>query len=249
MRTTGTRHSGALAAILITGFSLLAHVPAASHVEGQVLEAPAGDLTELSFRVLHGCGNSPTVEVAMQVPDGATDVAPSAAEGWVATVVVDGVGAADAVVWSGGPLPSDERADFALEVRLQGSPGDVLHFPFVQTCEEGELAWIEIPEPGGPTPAYPAPAVVLVAGSGATTTTNTAAPPTEVTTPTTLGSAPVDPTTTVPSVTTPPETQAGTAEVPPADDGSEGGPTWVILAVAGLSAVLGVALARRWWGR
>lgn len=155
-------------------FLLVLLLASPTHVEPTVAEAPAGSRAELGFTVEHGCGGSPTVEVAMQLPAEVADPEPVELPGWTATVD-DRV-----VTWAGGPLPDGEAATFTVSVGLPATPGVTLLFPTVQTCEAGELAWIA--EDGGATEAdNPAPRIVLTDLDPADTTSTTAAPasPTE----------------------------------------------------------------------
>src|SRR5690606_2583749 len=84
--------------------------------------------------------------------------------------------------------------------------------PFVQTCDDGEIRWIDVPEDGsGDAADEPAPALLLTAADPAAPTTAVA-----TTTP---------PATTVPSQTTAPDTSAGAlgsdTTAVPAPDGTD----------------------------
>ena len=48
-------------------------------------------------------------------------------------------------------------------MKLPDKPGETIYFPVVQTCESGEVAWIEIPEEGADEPEHPAPGITLTA--------------------------------------------------------------------------------------
>jgi hypothetical protein len=58
-----------------TAAVLLMASPAAAHVEPDITSAPAGSRTTVEFVIEHGCDGSPTIEVAMQLPAGVTQVA------------------------------------------------------------------------------------------------------------------------------------------------------------------------------
>ena len=81
------------------------------------------------------------------------------------------------VSWTGGDLPDDRLQRFGISMKLPDRPGETLYFPVVQTCAEGETAWIEIPEAGAEEPEHPAPGIELTAadagghGDEAATTT------------------------------------------------------------------------------
>ena len=58
------------------------------------------------------------------------------------------------------PLPDGMRDTFELSFQVPDAAGETLTFPTVQTCAEGETAWIEVPEEGEDAEAleHPAPA-------------------------------------------------------------------------------------------
>lgn len=195
--------------------AILAAAPAAAHVTANPNEGRAGGFAFHEFRVGHGCGDSPTTEVSIQIPEEVVSVTPEVQPGWEIELIREdrtgeeggeqggnasegthgraaqeedegdgdeedggGHGAAEEarvteVRWHGGLLPSDRVDHFGLSVRYaEGIDGDAAFFPTVQTCEEGELAWIEVPGEGEDPQAFfgeaesPAPFVLLSAGEG-----------------------------------------------------------------------------------
>jgi periplasmic copper chaperone A len=145
--------------------------PAWAHVEVSPSEAPAGSTVDLEFEVGHGCDGSPVVAVSIRMPEGVTDISPEDREGWTYSVAtVDGL---DVVTWEGGPQGANEHGSFFMTVTLPAAEGEVLAFPAVQICEEGEVAWIELPAADGSEPANPAPLLTLTAGDPSATTTTT----------------------------------------------------------------------------
>ncbi len=152
--------AGATSIAAVAALALLAPSPAAAHTEADVVAVPAGSETTLSLRPTHGCDGSPTVEVAIQAPvEGATA---GAVEGWTATAEADGRGNT-VLEWTGGSLPDEEHGAFPVTFTAPDEVGELLLFPSVQVCENGEeLSWID----GDPASDYPAPRVlVLAAGS------------------------------------------------------------------------------------
>jgi uncharacterized protein YcnI len=152
--------AGATSIAAVATLALLAPSPAAAHTEADVVAVPAGSETTLSLRPTHGCDGSPTVEVAIQAPvEGATA---GAVDGWTATAEADGRGNT-VLEWTGGSLPDEEHAAFPVTFTAPDEVGELLLFPSVQVCENGEeLSWID----GDPASDYPAPRVlVLAAGS------------------------------------------------------------------------------------
>ncbi len=148
---------------------------ALAHVTANPSEAAAGSFAMISFRVPHGCEDSPTTGITVKIPAGVVFVTPEAVPGWTATVkegklaepvhaegetITEG---ATEVSWTGGPLSPHEFTDFGLSLKLPDTEGETLWFPVVQRCEQGQTRWIKIPVEGQPEPDTPAPGVSLLA--------------------------------------------------------------------------------------
>jgi uncharacterized protein YcnI len=164
--------AGALALALVPGATGMAHIVATPS------QGAAGSFFQASFRVGHGCEESPTVAVRIQIPAGVSGVRAQAKPGWETELVTgtlpepiesegqtitEGV---TEVIWRGGPLSNDNYDDFGLTMRLPNTPGETLHFRTIQDCEEGELAWIEIAAEGEEEPEHPAPAIAITDAAG-----------------------------------------------------------------------------------
>ncbi len=116
----------------------------------------------LTLSVPHGCEGSPTTQVTVQIPDGINSVTPTRHAFWevdkgveqLDPPVTDAHGneiterVATVTYTATTPLPDGYRDAFELSVQLPDDEGRVLAFPTVQTCEEGESAWIEVPADG-----------------------------------------------------------------------------------------------------
>ncbi|MGB3376362.1 MAG: YcnI family protein [Microbacterium sp.] len=171
----------ALAAVVTLGSA-----PAASaHVAIAESEVSAGSHAVLTFSVPHGCEGSPTTRVAIRIPDGINDVTPTRSSFYTVEKVMeelpdpitDSHGSeitqrVDQVVYEATtPLPADQRDAFELSLQIpEDAAGTTLYFPTVQTCEEGETAWVQLPESGADAHDLdaPAPSVdVIAAGSTA----------------------------------------------------------------------------------
>lgn len=111
--------------------------PAAAQVELDATEAPAGSLVTLRFTVLSGCGSSPTMEVAVTVPEGTFDVVPIPPPGFSTILLDEG----SVVVFQGGPLDPETEAAFAIEMVTPNLPGVTVLYPVEQTCVDGEISW------------------------------------------------------------------------------------------------------------
>jgi periplasmic copper chaperone A len=158
--------------------ALAAITPSSAHVTITPTNTAEGSYTLLTVGVPHGCDGSATVEVAIQIPEEFVAVTPGMNYGWtvekvyqdLTTPVTDSHGneiteRVESVVYTAKePLLDGFYDSFVLSVRLpEGSAGETLYFPAVQTCEEGEAAWIQIPEAGesGDDLEYPAPSVTV----------------------------------------------------------------------------------------
>jgi uncharacterized protein YcnI len=130
----------------------------------------------IEFRIGHGCDGSPTTKLSIKIPDGVVAVTPQYIPGWTATTTTGPITPYDdhgtqvsegvtQVEWSGGPLPHDQYQTFGLSLMLPDKAGDTVSFPAVQTCEQGETAWIEMAAADGAEPEHPAPAVKLTAAT------------------------------------------------------------------------------------
>lgn len=165
------------------GLSWAVAGPAAAHVGVTSDTAEAGAHAVLSFSVPHGCEGSPTTQLAIQVPEGINAVTPTrnpfytleAVQETLPEPATDSHGnevtqRVSEVVWTAlEPLPDGQRDVLQLSVQLPTvAAGETLYFPVVQTCEEGESAWVEIPAEGQDPHdlALPAPSLTIVAGAG-----------------------------------------------------------------------------------
>ena len=215
---------------------------AVAHITPDPPEAPAGSTLPVGFTVEHGCGDSPTVQLDMRLPDGTIDPTPVPPDGWTGDVAETDDGST-VVTFVGGPLAPDVAETFVVEMTLPTTPDITIYFPFVQRCELGEIRWIDIPDDGsGDELDEPAPALILTAAVATTTTappetsttvapTTTAAPATTqapaTTAPETTTTAAPD--TTQPETTTPPPETTTTVADADADDEDGGGATgWIV---------------------
>jgi uncharacterized protein YcnI len=146
---------------LLAAVALVGALPvgtALAHTETDVVAVPAGETAEVTLRPTHGCGDSPTVEVAARAPVAGAQA--GGVEGWSVTVEDEGEGDATVLEWTGGILPADQAGAFPIRFTAPDAEGELLTFPFVQVCQDGtELAWID----GDPSAAYPAPRLLVLA--------------------------------------------------------------------------------------
>jgi len=126
-----------------------------SHITLETREAVLETSYKAVLRVPHGCQGSPTTGLQVSIPEGVVGVKPQPKAGWaVATRQGDyarsytqhgaefSAGVKE-IVWSGGSLPDAHYDEFVFLAYLSNGlePGTTLHFPVVQTCENGAEHW------------------------------------------------------------------------------------------------------------
>jgi len=168
-------HRSTIAAIAAATLALPA--AAGAHVTVSPTEAAADGYAMLELGVPHGCEDSATTSLTVQMPDQVVSATPQEVAGWTISMkegklatpveshgetITEGV---REVTWSGGPLDPHHLQVFGLSVRFAGEPGDTAAFKAIQTCEEGETAWIELAAEGQAEPQHPAPTVALTAAA------------------------------------------------------------------------------------
>ena len=153
----------------------LVAAPASAHVSGTPSETAAGSFTVLTMSVPHGCDGSPTTRIEIQVPESVLSVTPTRnpfydLEAKIEKLdppVSDAHGnevterTASIVYTADEPLPEGQRDTFELSFQVPDEAGETLAFPTIQTCEQGETGWVEIPSEGqdpdeleSPAPAF-----------------------------------------------------------------------------------------------
>ncbi|WP_104107934.1 YcnI family protein [Nocardioides sp. 616] len=162
---------------------LLAAPPAAAHVSVTPSTAQAGTTLLLQVGVNHGCGDSATTALEVKVPEGVNSVTATRTPFWdVSRTVVrldepvtDAHGnelteRVDTVLFTATePLASDLRDTVELTFQVPDQVGEALAFPTVQTCEQGENAWIQVAQDGQDPEELESPApVVQVLAPGTT---------------------------------------------------------------------------------
>lgn len=179
-RRTAARLGAPLGAATLLALGLAA--PASAHVTITPSETAAGSYTVLTVSVAHGCEGSPTTEITIQMPDGINAVTPTRNPLWAVekTIVpldepvTDAHGnelterVGEVVYRADMPLPDGYRDSFELSLQLPQTPGETLVFPVVQTCEEGENPWVEVPAEGQDAEELerPAPTVTVTEATG-----------------------------------------------------------------------------------
>lgn len=173
-------------------------VPASAHISPDKDSVPAGGFTAVSLTVPHGCEESPTSKIAVEIPESILNAAPQVVAGWDAEAteteldepvesahgdpVTERVSEISWTAEAGNELPPHFRQVFTIGFQAPEEVGERLYFKIVQTCTEGETAWIEETTDGAEEPEHPAPFVDVVAadegdghGAAEEETTTTAA--------------------------------------------------------------------------
>lgn len=151
--------------------SALVATSASAHVVFDEPEARANSYYAGFLRVSHGCGDSPTVALRVEIPAGINTARPQPKPGWTIEIEREPLAApirseygeiterVRAVTWRG-RLEADHFDQFGLMLRLPDQAGP-LYFRAIQTCESGERRWIDIPASGQAWHAVESPAPVL----------------------------------------------------------------------------------------
>jgi hypothetical protein len=126
---------------LVLAFLLAAIAPASAHVTVAQSSAAAGSHSVVTFRIGHGCADSPTTGLRIEIPQSVATANPQPKPGW--TLTVDHTGKqVRAITWSGGSLPADEFDAFSVMMKLPSQAGAIT-FPATQTCAKGVEHWSE----------------------------------------------------------------------------------------------------------
>jgi uncharacterized protein YcnI len=156
--------------------------PAGAHVSASVTDASAGAFTVLTLSVPHGCEDSPTTRIEVQVPESVFSVTPTRNPYYdlEATIeqldepLTDAHGnevterTSTIVYTARTPLPDGQRDTFELSFQVPDAEGELLTFPTIQTCEKGETAWTQVPSDGQDEDELenPAPSFTILPASG-----------------------------------------------------------------------------------
>ena len=167
------------------GVLLAGAAPASAHVSPTPSEVPAGGFTAVGLTVGHGCEESPTTSVQIQVPESILNVTPAIVPGWdveVATEPLDEpvegshgeqITERESMVTytaqPGNELPDGFRQTYTIGFQAPDAEGEYLFFKTIQICAEGQTEWIEEYTGEGEEPEHPSPAVLVTAAQGGAT--------------------------------------------------------------------------------
>lgn len=167
MTASASPRTSLLAAGSLVGLALVLAAPlaASAHVGVSPEVAPAGAGTTLQFSFSHGCEDSPTTTLAVDIPDEVVTATPVVGGDWTITRDVGADGVPTRVTFTADePIESGLRASVALDVTFaEASAGATVAFPVEQRCVTGSTAWNDVVETGEEEPEHPAPVVLVSA--------------------------------------------------------------------------------------
>ena len=134
---------------------------ASAHATLETAVASPDSYYKAVVRIGHGCDGSATHTVRVTVPEGVISVRPMPKPGWqIELQEADYQHSYElhgrqhdhgirTITWTGGSLPDNFYDEFVFRGRLTGFDHDsMVYFPVTQECDEGEVAWSEIPAQG-----------------------------------------------------------------------------------------------------
>lgn len=167
-------HDKRLARRAIAVGLLLAATQAGAHVGVMATPARAGVPVRLALQVGHGCGESPTTALVVQVPDGLLLARPLAKPGWNISTQARALdkpysrhgmsfGETTTLIrWEGGSLPSQLADEFVFNAIVAEGASGSLVLRVQQACRDGQkFDWS-----GPPDSAEPAPVLAVEPGPG-----------------------------------------------------------------------------------
>ena len=149
---------------------------ASAHVVLEYQVAPAGAGYKATFKVGHGCGASPTRQIAVDIPAGMRGARPMPKPGWTLDVQREKLAQpytshgrsitedVTRISWTAKTdedmLPSGHYDEFVLLGTLPAQSG-MMYWPVQQLCEQGRNDWTEVPKPGQKLSDLKSPAAAL----------------------------------------------------------------------------------------
>ena len=171
---------------------VLLAAPALAHITVTPDSVPAGSTTVLTFHVPNEESKADTVKVDVQIPTThpIAQLLVQPVPGWsvsVKTITLakplttdDGTfnQAVSEVTWSGGKILPGQFQSFTISADPMPTGESQVAFKAIQTYSNGDVVrWIDLPQPGLPDPAHPAPVVTLTTAKAAPAGTTTVSTP------------------------------------------------------------------------
>ena len=163
------------AAAATTGLMGLGLAGAAAHVTIKPDTTAAGAHALLTVGFSHGCDGSPTNKLTISLPEPLVDAKPEVVPGWTVEKVTETLDEpltldngssvteriGQIVYTAETPVEDGYLQQFDISVQLPESEGETLAFPVLQSCEEGETYWAQIPAEGEDPHSLEAPAPTI----------------------------------------------------------------------------------------
>ena len=147
-----------------------------AHTVLEYTVATAGQSYKATFKVGHGCGNSPTRQIVVDIPAGVQGAKPMPKAGWRLEVTREKLAQpytshgrtitedVSRISWTAKTpedfLPNGFYDEFVLVSGLPEQAG-IMYWPVQQVCEQGRMDWVEIPKPGQNIADLKSPAAAL----------------------------------------------------------------------------------------
>jgi uncharacterized protein YcnI len=143
--------------------ALCAAAGAQAHVTLEYQVAVAASSYKASFKVGHGCGESATRQLVVQVPAAMRHPHPMPKPGWNLDIQREG-DTVTRITWTArtreDALPSAQYDEFVLVAQTPAQAGPV-YWPVSQVCEDGRQDWTAVPGPGQKLSDLKTPAALL----------------------------------------------------------------------------------------
>jgi uncharacterized protein YcnI len=147
-----------------------------AHTVLEYTVATAGQSYKATFKVGHGCGNSPTRQIVVDIPAGVQGAKPMPKAGWRLEVTREKLAQpytshgrtitedVSRISWTAKTpedfLPNGHYDEFVLMGSLPEQAG-MMYWPVQQVCEQGRMDWVEVPKPGQKLSDLTSPAAAL----------------------------------------------------------------------------------------
>lgn len=162
------RRSARIIAGTTAGLALAIAVPlaASAHVHVTPEDASAGATTRLEFSFSHGCDDSPTTALVIDIPEGIGNTTPVLDGAWTIERTLGDDGTPTQVIFTAvEPVESGVAASVALDVLIDESAANSdLAFPVTQECVTGSTPWVEVADEGEDPEQLEAPAPIVAIG-------------------------------------------------------------------------------------
>lgn len=153
----------------VAGTILAVTVPlaASAHVHVDPETAPAGTTSTITFALSHGCDDSPTTALVIDIPDGVGNATPVVQGGWTITRALDSNGVPTQVTFTADkPVESGLKATVSLDVLFDDRTANTsVAFPITQQCVTGSTEWTQIAAEGQDPEDLESPAPVVTVGA------------------------------------------------------------------------------------